>query len=215
MWRLVVIISVLVLGSCATAAQRQAVQSRDGLRMVTAEYKACAVAVRNSPEYAPLLPHMSDPDSGQPTMAQLTDGSTPTAQEASLVASFYDATTPCRSTALHGLSVVRPDLAPIVASAYTTRAAATALLVQRKITWGEAAQRAQVRVSALRQALEDADHQWLTELRAENREELAQRQAAGAALANWAQQQQMINAINRPVITNCNQWGSTVNCVSH
>jgi phage terminase Nu1 subunit (DNA packaging protein) len=45
--------------------------------------------------------------------------------------------------------------------------------------------------------------------------ELARRQAAAQAIAQWAQTQQVINAMNRPVTTNCTNLGSgIVNCVS-
>ena len=45
--------------------------------------------------------------------------------------------------------------------------------------------------------------------------ELARRQAAAQAIAQWAQTQQAINAMNRPVTTNCMNLGSgMVNCVS-
>ena len=44
---------------------------------------------------------------------------------------------------------------------------------------------------------------------------LARRQAAAQAIAQWAQTQQVINAMNRPVTTNCTNLGSgIVNCVS-
>jgi hypothetical protein len=45
--------------------------------------------------------------------------------------------------------------------------------------------------------------------------ELARRQAALNAMAQWAQTQQVISAMNRPVTTNCMNLGSgIVNCVS-
>lgn len=51
-------------------------------------------------------------------------------------------------------------------------------------------------------------------LNEENQAELAQRQRAAEALAAWAQTQEMINAANRLIITNCNAVGDTINCVS-
>jgi hypothetical protein len=70
-------------------------------------------------------------------------------------------------------------------------------------------------VNNLRKQTAAADQQWIANLKAENQEELAQRQAAAAALLQWSQQQQVINAINRPVVTNCNRFGATVNCTSY
>lgn len=46
--------------------------------------------------------------------------------------------------------------------------------------------------------------------------ELARRQAALDAMARAAQTQQLINAVNRPIMTNCTNLGSgMVNCTSY
>jgi hypothetical protein len=52
--------------------------------------------------------------------------------------------------------------------------------------------------------------------------EIQQRQAALSALSQWAyqqqvvmQNQQMINAMNRPVMTSCRYIGATLNCASY
>jgi hypothetical protein len=45
--------------------------------------------------------------------------------------------------------------------------------------------------------------------------ELERRQAALSALAQYLQNQQIINNMNRPIVTNCNQFGNTTNCVTH
>jgi hypothetical protein len=52
------------------------------------------------------------------------------------------------------------------------------------------------------------------DLKYEHEAELARRQAALDTIARWAQTQQMINAMNRPVITSCNQFSGMVNCFS-
>ena len=51
-------------------------------------------------------------------------------------------------------------------------------------------------------------------LERQHESELARRQAALDAMARWAQTQQVINAINRPVITNCTRAGNFTNCMS-
>ena len=90
-----------------------------------------------------------------------------------------------------------------------------AQLVERKITWAEGAKEIEAALSSLRQASASADHQWLADLNASNQAELARRQAAANVLMQWSQQQQLINAATRPVVTNCNAFGSSVNCISH
>jgi hypothetical protein len=59
-----------ILAGCATATHRQVLFTAATVRQTVADWKACAQAVRSKPEYAPLLPHLPDPDTGQPTMAQ-------------------------------------------------------------------------------------------------------------------------------------------------
>ena len=87
-------------------------------------------------------------------------------------------------------------------------------LIQKKQSWGAHVRR-----------VRDATIEGIAELQAEERRvvaglqqlheaELAQRQRAAEALGQWAQTQQVINAMNRPVITDCNAFGGMVNCVS-
>jgi hypothetical protein len=59
------------------------------------------------------------------------------------------------------------------------------------------------------------DRRVVSELKQDHQAELAQRQRAAEAMAAWAQTQEMINAANRPVITNCNAFGNSVNCITH
>jgi hypothetical protein len=60
--------------------------------------------------------------------------------------------------------------------------------------------------------------QLVQELAASHQAELAQRQAAANAVSQWGYQQQMLwqnqQLINRPVITNCDRWGSSITCTS-
>lgn len=204
----------LALGGCATGAQRQAQQTGAGLQDIKAEAKACFAAVRSKPEYQPLLVHSPDLDSGQPTMAQLTNETLPSPSEARLVAASYDDASRCRNRILSALSGVRPDIVPILSNTYIEGSTVTALLVQRKITWAESARRGQSRLGEMRQRLAEADRQWITDLNASHQAEMAQRQAAANALMQMSAQQQMINAMNRPVVTNCFRTGGFVNCTS-
>ena len=212
--RVAVVMLLLVVAGCATAAQRQAQQAGVASREAVAQLKSCLSAVWSKPEYASLVPHNPDMDTGQHTMVQLTDESVPSAEEARLEAARFDENSGCRKQFLASLSLARPDLVPILANGYSRGAAIVVELVERKITWGEAARRETEAASDVRSQVATADQRWLVDLRAENQAELARRQAAAEALMQWSQQQQMINAINRPVVTNCSGWGGSVNCVS-
>jgi hypothetical protein len=88
-------------------------------------------------------------------------------------------------------------------------------LIERKDTWGGSARQSEALLSDERDRIAAADRQWIADLNASHQAEMAQRQAAAAALMQWSAQQQMINAINRPVVTTCNRFGSSVNCISN
>jgi hypothetical protein len=210
-------IMLLSLAGCAmpTGAQRQVQQVGLSLREASAQAKTCVRAVQNKPEYALLLPHTLDPDVTQPTMAMLTDERLPTSEEAREWSARHDEISICRDHALQVLSSVRPDAAGIVVA---SRAASDALgvqLVERKITWAEFARRGQGISAETRRQLTEADREWMADRNAEHRDELARRERAANALMQWSLGQQMINATNRPVFTNCNGFANSVSCVTH
>jgi hypothetical protein len=205
---------VPLLTGCATAAQRQAQQAALGTQEGVTQFKACVAVVLAKPEYASLLPHTLDPDTGQATMAQLTDERLPSQNDARLLASRFDEATLCRTRYLSALSSARPDLVPIVATSYATNATNVASLVERKITWAEAVRRGQVLSADTRQKIVAANQEWAANLNASHEAEMARRQAASNAMLQWSAQQQMINAVNRPRQTNCTGFGNSVNCTS-
>jgi vacuolar-type H+-ATPase subunit E/Vma4 len=88
-------------------------------------------------------------------------------------------------------------------------------LAQQQVTWGEYIARtknlsAEVQTKSLA-ALQNIQ----ANLEASHQQELAQRQAAATAMAQYYQNQQLINAVSRPVTTNCNRFGSMVNCTTY
>jgi hypothetical protein len=159
-------------------------------------------------------------------MTQLTDERLAAPDEARLFGARYDEGNPCKARLLHALAAPRPDLVPILADNYAKGSAIAVELVERKITWGEFARRVQALSTDFRQKTAAADRQLVADLNASSQAEMAQRQAAGAALMQWSAQQQMINAINRPVVpvyqmpvqqpmrlqTNCTTIGNITSC---
>ena len=91
----------------------------------------------------------------------------------------------------------------------------TITFVQRKRSWGEHVRRGRDRALAMQAGLQAEGQHIVAGLEQSHQAELARRQAAAQAIAQWAQTQQAINAMNRPVTTNCMNLGSgMVNCVS-
>lgn len=214
MGTLLPLLAVLFVDACATTAQRQAQQIGAATREAGAQAKACTAAVLAKPEYTQLLAHSVDLAAAQFTMAQLTDETRISSDEARLFGTRHDDLGLCRARFLTALSAARPDIVPILIADYTKGDAIAVQLVERRITWGEWARQLQALSSDAHQQLATADRELIASLNASNQAELAQRQAAAAALLQWSAQQQMINAVNRPVQTTCNTVGGFTNCTT-
>ena len=121
----------------------------------------------------------------------------------------------CRKAILDGLLGTMPSVVPVLAREFAGADDDTIAFVQRKLSWGERVRRARDRYLALQAELQTEERQIVAGLERSHEAELTRRQAAADAMARWAQTQQVINAMNRPVFTNCTGTGSMVNCISH
>ena len=208
-------LAALILSGCVpTQAQLTATRAGTTIKGAIAQYRECTSDVRKTPEFAALDAHLANPETGQFTMEQLTDKAIPTAQEAHLLASLYDDFSECRSSLKTAVGGVRPDLVPVLTDEDRQKANIVIKLVQRQISWGDAAQAGQAVNSATQEKLAEIDHAWKGELEEQNREELEQRRASAALTMQYLQNQQMINAVSRPVNTTCFAAGSMMNCTS-
>jgi hypothetical protein len=201
--------SVAAVKGCTTAAQQQEQRSTSVVIEAMTRFKSCALTVWAKPEYAALLAHTADPETGLSTKAQLRDWKRPSPSEAKLVAAAYDDSTPCRTQVLGSLLPARPDIVPILANTFAKARSATVLLDQRRITWGEAARRSQNRLKDLQRDVAAADRRWVADLNASHQAETVQRQIAATAMLQYSAQQQMIAAKNEPKQSSCR---GSVNC---
>jgi hypothetical protein len=212
------ILSVLViaalLSGCATAAQRQyqAIAANNGAAV--AQLASCTSAVYNSPENAPIRRHFPARIS-ELSLEQLADASTASDEEIRIILAVHPQLQECRRSALDRLVKSSPSFVPILIVEFNKNEDDLLSLIQRKIAWVEYTKRVRDRAAETRVALQAESQRIVAGLNQEHHAELARRQAALDALAQWAQTQQVINAMNRPVVTNCNQFGGMVNCVTH
>jgi hypothetical protein len=207
------LLAAALFAGCATAAQRQFQAMKASNQAYFAQADACGAQIYNSPEYAPLrihLPHKT----ADLTLQQMSDGSFATPTEVQAIFATHPGFQSCRKALLTGLAQSEPSLVPILTASYNKNEDDLLALIQQKMTWGDYARRARDRATETQAALLAEDHRVVSGLQQEHQAELAQRQRAAEALAAWAQTQEMINAANRPVVTNCNASGAMVNCVS-
>jgi hypothetical protein len=201
-----------IVSACATRAQRQAQAITANNQSAIQQLRACADAVRHSPEYAVIGPHMNL--HGGPTLEQMTDNTFATDKEIQAIFLTHPKVRACEEAFLHQIAQTTPSIVPIYTKFIAANDDLLVDLVQKKITWGTLARTQMDRGPELEAELA-AEYQRINEgLYQENEAELAQRQAAASAMAQYYQQQQMIDALNRPVITSCTKFGYPTNCVS-
>lgn len=213
-----------VLAGCATAAQQKAFEIRTNLQELLKRTAACVQNIRDNPVYQPLFAHMPKTDIGilNPSLAQLTDNGLPTEEEAKLLVASHKELTACRQRMIEDSMKAVPSTVPLLLQQFNQADSLTVDLLQRKITYGEANRKSSALANDFIARYQGALAELDRELQASHQAELAHRQAAGQALLQWSaqqqalqQNQQLINTINRPVMTNCTRMGNTVNCTSY
>jgi hypothetical protein len=219
--RIIAICAFAFVAGCSTAAQRQAALMMQQAKPVMERGTICMAAVKNNPIYEPLARRTPFDGRDNATLRQLADTDKANEEEIELIIAANNESTPCRQYVVEGFMKILPSLVTIFVESYHQLEIAMVDLIQRKITWGEYNQRRTVlrddmnakgRVEVARLERDFATSHY---------NELAQRQAALNALAQWAdrqtalmQNQQIINRLNRPVITTCSGSAYYVNCTS-
>ena len=195
-------------------AQRQFEAIKTENQENNAQIKACAAAIYSSPEYAPLRQHIPLTITDA-TLQQLSDSSLASQDEIHAILVAHPQLQQCRKAFLTNLAQTEPSVVPIITTTYNKNEDDLVDLIRRKISWGEYTHRIRDRATETQVAVNEEGRRIVGELQQENQFELEQRQRAAEALASWAQTQELINAANRPVITNCNAFSNTLNCISH
>jgi hypothetical protein len=209
-----IVSGLLLLVGCATQAQRQFQTMKTSNQANLGQMKTCVTNVYNSPEAAPLRGHLALNPSDV-TLQQMSDNTFATPTEVQAIYAAHPLIQACRKAVLSGLAQSEPSLVPILIATYNKGDDDLLALSQQKMTWGDYVRRARDRATEAQAALQAEDRSVVSGLQQEHQAEITQRQRAAEALTAWAQTQQLINAANRPVMTNCSALGSTVNCITH
>ena len=120
-----------------------------------AQLKACALAVRSKPVYAALQPHLLNLETAQYTSAQLADASIPTPAESQLLTQERAEAQTCQNSFATAVEQIFPPLGPVFQQAQADAQAIVAQLINRQITWGQAAQRSKQNIEAYAARLRD------------------------------------------------------------
>ena len=170
-----VVLIALILANCAKAPPLGAATLE-----AWAQFKTCVTSVIDKPEYAALRVHTLDLDTMQPAPAELVDERIPTAEDARLFEERFDEVNPCREEFLKAIAIPRPDLASVVAAEFKAAGAISVLVVDRQVTWAEAARRAEMLSSDVRQKVAAADLEWTAGIIPFHQPDMAQLRAAAA-----------------------------------
>jgi hypothetical protein len=201
------------MGGCATQAQRQFQAVVTNNRNIAAQYLSCVTVIYNSSEAGPIRAR-APLKATDATLAQLSDTSKASEPEIQAIFLLHPKLQECQRIVLNGLMSTTPTLVPILTEQYNRGEDDALMFIQRKLTWGEYAKLRRDRATAVQAELQAEGQKIVAGLQQQHENELAHRQAAAEAFARWAQTQQIINNMNRPVITNCNRFGGMVNCVT-
>ena len=231
---IICLVAAALLNGCArpTEAQQTAIRTGTNVKEARAAMTACIAETRNEPKYAPIISHYPNIETGQYSIEQLSNKNIPSPAEGKLVALMYDYAGVCRNLFDKSIQENRPDLSSLLEQSRNSVSAITIELAQSKISWGEAAQKFQALKADMDVQVATVNREWVSDLKASNDAEMADRRANAAIAMQYmanqqaiyqqqtaAQQQNlnqqlMINAINRPVTTNCFASGPLVNCTS-
>jgi hypothetical protein len=192
---------------CATQAQKQYQATVTNDKAALERLSSCAVTVYSSTEAIPVRAH-APLKSTDATLQQLSDESRATDKEISALLTIHPRFQECRKNFLSDLSQSSPTLVPIFAESYNRNEDNLLELLQRKIAWGEYLRRSRDIGTETQAAVQVEIQRIVAGLEQDHRAELVARQRAAAAMAQSAQTQQLINAMNRPIPQN-----PAVNCV--
>ncbi len=218
-FRSLAVLVALTLGGC-TAAQMQAYRISANTRSAVDRMKACRLAVYNSAEFAPLRPHIPF-DIQDATLEQMTSSSMANDQETKAIYATHPQLQECRHATLESAAETTPTIVPILTDGWDRQDSLLISVVQKKATWGEYLRGSKEIFQEVRARLAAEGVEIAARLQRSHEAEVTRRQAALATFVQQQQNQQLINALNRPILnppvtTSCQDFGlGTVQCTSH
>jgi hypothetical protein len=192
-------ILAVCLSGCQTEPQKQSQviqQQIDATETAFATLHSCMNQLTGSPAHAALRAH--GPPAGKYSLEPISDPSYATDEEIKALYAARPHTLTCRYAFLNQLANVGPGYVPIFTREWDQADDSFIRLIQKKETWGEY-------LTEGRGLAKDASSQELAEyhrivagVQTSQQAEIARRQAAAAAIAEYSQKQQAIDAANPP-----------------
>jgi hypothetical protein len=211
-------ICISLLTACATQAQKQAQNLVNQLKYAQTEALTCTATIEKSDVYKRadqfLIMKPNDPDA----IKKMTIDRFATDSEKDDLLQVHSLASVCRKQMLENLEKAHPDYAALMASFAAQNDEILVHIMKSEITLGKANE-------AKNKLFPEVEIEWnavskniTQQLDNAHQYELQSRQRAAAAMQQWSYQQQVINSLNRPpapVMTNCQQFGNSINCQSY
>lgn len=199
---------------------------RGAAQSATQQTTTCVNAVAANPTYQSVIWRLAKPPmpNARPALERIADPDRASPDEARLLVPYFDDVSACFNQLAAAYDGIDPSQAAVIRGFVVESAKRMLALIRREITWGEANQLTDAAILALLNDVRENDRRTHARLEAMHASELANRQAAfaalsaaGAAMQQAAIQQQMLSAVQqsavrRPSTTNCFRTGNVVNC---
>lgn len=210
---LVFVSCLAVLAGCATATQRQAQEMRANIQSASVELNSCLDSVYNSHDYNAIRDHLPT-NVTKLTLQQLTDTNYITDEEKASLFAVEPPIETCRHNAVDKIGRTNPTYTKILLELLTKYEFNMIALIEKKQSWGDFTRNWKADMAVMVGQISDEDRRLGNQMAIAQENELTRRQAYFNALAQYSQTQQIINSLNRPVVTNCMQSNRTINCIS-
>jgi hypothetical protein len=215
-----IFILALVSG-CATGAQQELARQNSIVEELKTNLGACSQKISNNPAYASLAKKM--PLGGEEySLEMLSDNTKPSKEMIAQLYALHSDIQPCRQITLDAAARSSPLRVVVYVEQYSASDKLWAEAVSGKLSWARFNQGRKDLAAAAQTKMAQVDSQIAGGLQTQHTVELEQRQRAAAAFQQWSyqqqalqQQQQAINAANRPRTIDCNYVGNTAQCNSY
>lgn len=224
-----VILTVMFLSGCQTAAQREAARIVSAMQAADRQFGDCVNAVVTKPVYEPIVRRIatSPLPGARPALERIGDTEFASTEEARLLVPYFDEVSACADRYAAAYDTFHPSQAALIRGYVVDAARRTLSLMRREINWGTANQHADAALLVLRTAAQENDRRLVARLNAEHTAEVANQRVAlealslaGAAMQQAAIRQEMLNAMRQPLpparrtTTSCVRTGNVVSCDS-
>jgi len=213
---------LFVLTGCATQAQKQRSNMQAQLVQAISETNTCYSDISNEEAFksinAVLILGHNDPRA----VEKMLIGRTATQSEKEALLQVLNLSSLCREKNLTNMANIHPDFVSIYAEWYAQYDEEFLILLEGETTIGEVNKLRKKRLSKQATQWNAVTNKIDQQLGKAHQSEMAARERARAALQQWnyqqqqiQQNQQIINSMNRPKMTDCHFMGNDISCTTY